>query len=167
MAPPTPKAICGGSHNAFVGKLTTPEAAAPLPLKGAALAGRRSRSRGARLERGGADAALDVAMAALSDPTRRAVVQLLARGPQRAGELAAALEMAPPSLSRHLRVLRKGGLITDDEPAHDARVRLYRLQPQALAPLQDWLAELEAFWGDQLQAFKAHAEKSAPARRKR
>ena len=66
--------------------------------------------------------------------------------------------MTPPSLSRHLRVLRKGGLIADDEPEHDARVRLYRLQPQALAPLRGWLDEVEAFWGDQLQAFKAHAE---------
>ncbi len=66
--------------------------------------------------------------------------------------------MTPPTLSRHLRVLKKATLIADDEPEHDARVRLYRLQPQALAPLQDWLAELESYWGDQLQAFKAHAE---------
>jgi len=114
-----------------------------------------------------AEAALGVALAALADPTRRAVVRLLAQGPHRAGELAAALGMSPPSLSRHLRVLRKGGLIADEEPEHDARVRLYRLQPQALAPLQDWLAELEAFWGDQLQAFKAHAERGAAPRRKR
>ena len=98
------------------------------------------------------------ALAALADPTRRAVVRLLAQGPRRAGELATALAMTPPTLSRHLRVLRQGGLIADDEPAHDARVRLYRLQPQALAPVQDWLAELEVFWGGQLQAFKAHAE---------
>ena len=147
---------------------TTPEAAAPLALKGAALAGRRSRTRGARLGGGAADdAAVGAALAALSDATRRAVVRLLAHGPRRAGELAAELGMAPPSLSRHLRVLRKGGLIADDEPEHDARVRLYRLQPQALEPLHHWLAELEAFWGDQLQAFKAHADKSAPARRRR
>lgn len=105
------------------------------------------------------DDALATALAALADPTRRAVIRLLARGPQRAGELAAALQMAPPSLSRHLRVLRHGGLITDDEPEHDARVRLYRLQPQALAPLRGWLEEVEVFWGDQLQAFKVHAEK--------
>jgi DNA-binding transcriptional ArsR family regulator len=103
-------------------------------------------------------AALGEALAALSDPTRRGVVSLLARGPQRAGDIAAALGMTPPTLSRHLRVLRKAGLIADDEPEDDARVRLYRLQPQALSPLQDWLAELESFWSDQLQAFKAHAE---------
>ena len=114
---------------------------------------------------GGVDeAAVGAALAALADPTRRAVVQLLSHGPRRAGELAAALQMTPPSLSRHLRVLRKGGLIADDEPEHDARVRLYRLQPEALAPLRGWLDEVAAFWGDQLQAFKAHAEKKGRKR---
>lgn len=111
-------------------------------------------------------AALGDAIAALADPTRRGVVSLLARGPQRAGELATALGMTPPTLSRHLRVLRKAGLIADEEPADDARVRLYRLQPTALHPLRDWLAELEAFWGDQLGAFKAHAEKAERSRRR-
>lgn len=108
------------------------------------------------------DAALGAALAALGDPTRRGVIALLAQGPRRAGELADAMGMAPPSLSRHLRVLRKGGLIADDEPEHDARVRLYRLRPQALAPLRDWLDEVGAFWGDQLAAFKAHAEAAPP-----
>ncbi len=107
------------------------------------------------------DPRLAPALAALADPTRRAVLALLARQPQRAGELAQALSMAPPSLSRHLRVLRRSGLITDDEPEHDARVRLYRVCPEAFAPLNDWLGELESFWGDQLQAFKRHAERAA------
>ena len=111
------------------------------------------------------DALLASTLAALTDPTRRAVVAQLARGPRRAGELAAALDMSPPSLSRHLRVLRKSGLIADEEPAHDARVRLYRLQPQGLMPLQDWLQELEGFWSDQLQSFKAHAEAASDRRR--
>jgi DNA-binding transcriptional ArsR family regulator len=106
------------------------------------------------------EGALGSALAALGDPTRRAVVRLLAQGPRRAGELASALAMTPPTLSRHLRVLRKSGLISDEEPEHDARVRLYRLQPQALQPLQSWLDELEAFWGEQLLAFKAHAEQA-------
>jgi DNA-binding transcriptional ArsR family regulator len=105
---------------------------------------------------------IDTALSALADPTRRAVVELLRGGPQRAGELAEALAMTPPALSRHLRVLRRSGLITDDEPDDDARVRLYRLEPAGFAPLRDWLQELEAFWDDQLLAFKAHAE-AAPA----
>jgi DNA-binding transcriptional ArsR family regulator len=111
--------------------------------------------------------ALGAALAALADPTRRAVLTLLARGPQRAGEIAGALGMTPPTLSRHLRVLRKARLIADDEPEHDARVRLYRLQPRALEPLQGWLAELEAAWSEQLQAFKAHAEAGAGRVRRR
>lgn len=110
------------------------------------------------------DPRLELALAALADPTRRAVLQLLARGPQRAGELAQALAMSPPALSRHLRVLRRSGLIADDEPEHDARIRLYRLQPEGLAPVSGWLDELASYWTDQLAAFKAHAEARAPAR---
>ena len=112
--------------------------------------------------------ALDAAFTALADPTRRAVVQLLREGPRRAGDLAAALDLTPPGLSRHLRVLRRAGLIDDDEPEEDARVRLYRLEPAGFAPLRDWIDEIEAFWGDQLAAFKAHAEKqAAPAKKRR
>jgi DNA-binding transcriptional ArsR family regulator len=108
---------------------------------------------------------LDATFTALADRTRRAVVQLLRQGPRRAGELADALALTPPGLSRHLRVLRHAGLIDDDEPEHDARVRLYRLEPAGFEPLRDWIDELEAFWGDQLAAFKAHAEAQRPASR--
>lgn len=107
---------------------------------------------------------IDQMFAALSDPTRRAVIDLLRQKPHRAGELADELQMSAAALSRHLRILRGGGLITDDEVEGDARVRLYRLQPAAFQALGDWLGEIEAFWGGQLQAFKAYAETSdAPA----
>jgi DNA-binding transcriptional ArsR family regulator len=111
-----------------------------------------------REARAAASARVDDTLAALADPTRRAVIDLLRRGPQRAGELAQALEISAPTLSRHMRVLRKSGLVSDEEPEHDARVRLYHLQPQAFASLRGWLDEVEAFWGDQLAAFKVHAE---------
>jgi DNA-binding transcriptional ArsR family regulator len=78
------------------------------------------------------DPAVDRTLAALSDSTRRAVVDLLRKKPYRAGELADALAMTPAALSRHLRVLRKSGLIVDDEVEDDARVKLYRLKPEAL-----------------------------------
>jgi DNA-binding transcriptional ArsR family regulator len=106
---------------------------------------------------------IDETFSALSDPTRRAVIDLLRQNPCRAGEMADALAMTPPALSRHLRILRGSGLITDDEVEGDARIRLYRLRPEAFAPLQNWVSELEAFWGGQLQAFKRHAE--SPERR--
>jgi DNA-binding transcriptional ArsR family regulator len=108
--------------------------------------------------------ALDQTLAALSDPTRRGVIDLLRKQPLRAGELAAALAVSAPALSRHLRILRRSGLIVDDEPEHDARVRLYRLQPTAFASLRDWLDEVELFWSNQLQAFKAHAERQTDKR---
>jgi DNA-binding transcriptional ArsR family regulator len=71
-------------------------------------------------------AAVDSALAALADPTRRAVIDLLRRGPRRAGELAETLRLSPPALSRHLRVLRRSGLLVDDHPAHDPRGGLFR-----------------------------------------
>jgi DNA-binding transcriptional ArsR family regulator len=109
-------------------------------------------------------AALDDALAALADPTRRAVVDLLRRRAHRAGELADALALSPPALSRHLRVLKRSGLVADDEPEHDARVRLYRLQPERFAPLGDWVGGITALWTEQLAAFKAHAERKARRR---
>jgi DNA-binding transcriptional ArsR family regulator len=100
--------------------------------------------------------AVDVTFSALADPTRRAVIDLLREAPRQAGQLARALDISAPALSRHLRVLRQGGLIIDDEPLHDARVRVYRLRPEAFEPLQQWLADLEGYWSLQLSGFAQH-----------
>ena len=108
---------------------------------------------------------LDETLLALADPTRRRVVDLLRKKPQRAGDLAAVLEMSPPRLSRHLRILRKSGLIEDSGVDHDARVSLYRLKPEPFETLRDWLEEVEAFWTMELAAFKAHAERTRSKRR--
>jgi DNA-binding transcriptional ArsR family regulator len=102
---------------------------------------------------------LDRTLAALADPTRREVIDLLRRKPRRASDIARALSMSKPAMSRHLRLLRKTGLVTKDEPLHDARVRVYRLEREPFAELRGWLEEVEAFWTGQLAAFKAHAEK--------
>ena len=111
-----------------------------------------------------ATTSVDATLAALADPTRRAVIDLLRSRPRRAGELAEGLAMNAAALSRHLRVLRRSGLIEGATPDEDARVRLYRLRPDAFASLRDWLTEVESFWGEQLQAFKRHAERGAPRR---
>lgn len=108
---------------------------------------------------------LDAAFAALADPTRRAVIRALLRRPHRAGELAAEVNMSPPALSRHLRVLAGAGLIVDQGHDADARVRLFSVEPAAFAPMRDWLAQVEDLWRDQLQAFKAHAERTRRARK--
>ena len=62
---------------------------------------------------------IDACLAALAEPTRRAVVDLLRQRPHRAGELAEALSMSARALSRHLRVLRQSGLIVDEPKVHD------------------------------------------------
>lgn len=109
--------------------------------------------------------ALDETLLALADPTRRGVIELLRQEPRRASDLADALRMSRPAMSRHLRLLRQSGLVSESEPEHDARVRVYRLEPAPFAELRAWLTEVEAFWGDQLQAFKRHAE-SKPRRKR-
>jgi DNA-binding transcriptional ArsR family regulator len=108
---------------------------------------------------------VDHTLLALADPTRRRVVDLLRRKPQRAGDIAAALSVSAPRLSRHLRVLRKNGLIEDSGVAHDARVRVYRLRPERFAVLRTWLGEVEAFWTAELAAFKTHAERARARQR--
>ena len=95
---------------------------------------------------------------ALADPTRRQVVQLLGDGPLAAGELARAVGASPPSMSRHLRVLLRSGMVLDERPADDARMRVFRLQPEPVAAMRAWLDQLQAQWDEQLQAFKRHVE---------
>jgi DNA-binding transcriptional ArsR family regulator len=112
------------------------------------------------------NAALARAFAALADPTRCAVVELLRERPRRASDLAAALRLAPAGLSRHLRQLERSGLVAADAVAHDARVRLYRLEPHVFATLSDWASAMQDQWHTQLSSFKAHAERGLPKRRK-
>jgi DNA-binding transcriptional ArsR family regulator len=102
---------------------------------------------------------LDATLSALSDPNRRAAVDLLRRGPRRAGELAAELSLSPPAMSRHLRVLRASGLVSEDHGGDDARVRVYRLEPRPFSELKDWVEDVERFWTLQLHAFKRHVER--------
>lgn len=104
---------------------------------------------------------LDRTLDALSDPTKRAVIQLLMKKPRRAGDLAEDLSLSPPAMSRHLRVLRRSGLITETGIEDDARVKLYRLDARAFAPMRTWLDQIEACWGGQLSAFKAHVERQS------
>src|SRR5215211_1599691 len=77
----------------------------------------------------------------------------------RAGELAASAETSAPAMSRHLRVLRATGLVEAAGVDDDARLRVYRLRREPFVALQAWLDQVEAFWGEQLGAFKAHAER--------
>jgi DNA-binding transcriptional ArsR family regulator len=106
---------------------------------------------------------LDRTLAALADPTRRKVVDLLRGRPHRAGELSALLGLSPPAMSRHLKLLRDEGLVEEDHQGEDARVRTYRLRREPFAGLRRWADEVEHFWSAQLGAFKKHAERTRGA----
>ena len=104
-------------------------------------------------------AALDQTLAALAEPSRRRVVELLRERPYRAGELAEAAGLTPPALSRHLRTLRRTGLVEESHPDFDARVRVYQLKAEPMVHLLRWLEETERMWSEQLGAFKAYVER--------
>ena len=93
-----------------------------------------------------------LAMDALGDSTRRAVLEQLRSGPRSVGEIAGELPVSRPAVSQHLRVLKGAGLVTE---RRNGTRRLYRVDPEALAELREWF---ERFWDDALVAFKEAAE---------
>jgi len=86
---------------------------------------------------------VDRTLSALADPSRTAIVELLREGPRRPSQVATALEMSRPSLSRHLRVLRAAGLISDKPVADDARARLVQLRRAPFTALRGWVEQVE------------------------
>jgi DNA-binding transcriptional ArsR family regulator len=102
---------------------------------------------------------LDDTLAALADPVRRRTVELLAERPRRAGELASELGTTPSAMSKHLRVLRHRGLVTETHPDFDARVRIYMLRSAPMTELRSWLDIAEHGWAEQLTAFVSHLER--------
>lgn len=101
---------------------------------------------------------IDGTLSALADPTRRRIVELLRARPRRAGELVAAFDVSAPAISRHLRVLRRSGLVTERGVDDDARLRVYELRQEPFTALQAWLDQVQAFWTGQLGAFREHVE---------
>lgn len=99
---------------------------------------------------------LDLTFAALSDPTRRAILHRLAEGDATVGELAAPFAISLPAISRHLRVLEDASLIVRER---DGQHRRCRLQPQALERANDWLAFYRRFWNASLDRLEAHLRK--------
>jgi DNA-binding transcriptional ArsR family regulator len=97
--------------------------------------------------------------AVLADPTRREVVRLLGERPRRAGELASTAGTSGPAMSRHLRLLLDAGIVADERVPDDARVRVFRLRPDALVAVQAFLDQVQADWRVQLRSFKRHTER--------
>jgi DNA-binding transcriptional ArsR family regulator len=102
--------------------------------------------------------AVDTTFSVLADPTRRAIVAMLAERPRPAGELAAAFPVSKPAISRHLRLLREGELIEEQRIAADGRVRMYALRREPFQQLDDWLDGVRRFWDDQLASFRRYVE---------
>ena len=105
------------------------------------------------------DKRIDDAFAALADPARRRAVELLASRPCRAGELARAVRVSPSAMSKHLRILRERGLVTEAHPPHDTRVRIYSLRSAPMTDLRTWLEIAERGWSEELAAFAEHRER--------
>jgi DNA-binding transcriptional ArsR family regulator len=126
----------------------------------------RTLSKSVGMDHRPAKPSLDAAFAALSDASRREMIRMLLQQPRRAGELAASIDMSPQALSRHLRVLRKAGLVSDEGIEQDARVRVYSVHPAALQPVQQWLMQVEDLWRGQLHSFKSYTENAAQRGRK-
>ena len=97
------------------------------------------------------------ALEALSDPTRRRIVELLADGERTAGDIAAQFPITRPAVSRHLRVLRESGLVRARE---EAQRRLYSLDPAPLAELDEWLDRYRGFWPQRLDALETQLRRA-------
>ena len=100
------------------------------------------------------------AFAALADPTRREVFERLSHGPRAVGDLAQDMPVSRPAVSRHLKVLKEAGLVSDRP---DGARRVYQIDPRGLGQMRAWL---DRFWDDALEAFKAEAERAADGERK-
>ena len=102
------------------------------------------------------------ALAALADPTRRELVQLLAAGELAAGDIADRFPVSRPAISRHLRVLREAGLV---RARSDGRQRLYALDPRPLREVDEWLEPYRDLWARRLDALDTEIARGRRARR--
>lgn len=104
----------------------------------------------------------------VADPTRRAILDLLAQGEQTAGELVDAFPaLTQPAVSRHLRILRESRLV---EAKISAQQRIYNLRPERLIEIDKWLSRYRNFWAQSLDALekhlaRRHAQKSLNSKR--
>ncbi len=99
---------------------------------------------------------LDRAFAALSDPTRRAIISRLCDGPKTVGELSEPFDLALPSLLKHVQVLEQSGLITSEK---HGRVRTCRITPDALRATEAWIRQHISEWESRLDRLAAHVDR--------
>jgi DNA-binding transcriptional ArsR family regulator len=92
---------------------------------------------------------------ALADPTRRAVLDLLRRGSQPAGQIASAFPVSRPAISKHLRLLRRAHLVREHR---EGRHRVYQLNPEPLRAVDTWIEQYRVFWMSSLNNLKSFVE---------
>ena len=97
--------------------------------------------------------------AAIAEPNRRAILNLLASAERSVGDLEEHLRLPQPSVSKHLRVLREAGFVA---VRVDAQRRLYRLRPEPLMELDAWLAPFRRFWSGHVDALERHLDRLNP-----
>jgi DNA-binding transcriptional ArsR family regulator len=103
---------------------------------------------------------MESAFTIIAEPSRRAILSLLAASERSVGDLEAQLQLSQPSVSKHLRVLREAGLV---ESRIDAQRRLYRLRPEPLMEVDAWLTPFRRFWSAQVDALERHLDRMNPA----
>lgn len=102
--------------------------------------------------------ALESSFTVVAEPNRRAILSLLLTSERSVGELERELQLSQPSVSKHLRVLRDAGFV---ESRVEAQRRLYRLRPEPLKELDDWLAPFRRFWSEHIDALEQHLDRMA------
>jgi DNA-binding transcriptional ArsR family regulator len=102
--------------------------------------------------------------AALADPTRRGIVESLARGALSSGEIAERFDISASAISQHLKVLREAQMV---RVRAEAQRRIYELDPHGVNELTQWVEELRSFWSSKFDALEAELRKPAAKSRKR
>ena len=99
---------------------------------------------------------MESAFAVIAEPSRRAILGLLAASERSVGDIESELRMTQPSVSKHLRVLRDAGFV---ESRVEAQRRLYRLRPEPLMEIDEWLAPFRRFWSAHVDALERHLDR--------
>src|SRR3569623_2622968 len=99
---------------------------------------------------------MDSTFAVIAEPSRRAILSLLASSEQSVGDIEEQLKLSQPSVSKHLRVLRDAGFV---ESRVEAQRRVYRLRPEPLMELDAWLSPFRRFWSKHLDALERHLDR--------
>jgi DNA-binding transcriptional ArsR family regulator len=107
---------------------------------------------------------MESTFAIIAEPSRRAILSLLATSERSVGDIEEKLNLSQPSVSKHLRVLREAGFV---ESRVDAQRRLYRIKPEPLMEIDAWLAPFRQFWSVHVDALERHLDQMDLAPRKK